>query len=146
MLPVIKNDHPLFDPKVRRPSISSSTPRKSSYTFGENRNINHGLSSRQKSKSVSNEPSMMQTRIELQIRKRSHTSNNPPIASTSTETPKVGGANYNLDTPSKHSYYFLQNRNCPSGSHYERKVQLQSKFWTQSPNLKQSKKKTSDIR
>ena len=151
MLPIIKNDHPLLDPKVRRPSVSSrdgsgSSSRKASFTFGENRNKKHLLEGRQKSKSVSNEPSMMTTRIELQVRKRSHTANEQPSPSASAQSPKVGGVNNKLDTPNKPASYSLQNRNCPSGSPCERKAQVQSKLWTQSVNSNQLPKKTSDIR
>lgn len=102
MLPIIKNDHPLpVNPKVRRPSISLTlSSRKASFTFGENRSKNFTndaakttANGRQKSKSVSNDQSLIQTRIELQTRIRPNTSSctDESVASTSSQlkVPKV---------------------------------------------------------
>lgn len=148
MLPVIKNDHPLLDPKARRPSFSLQAARKASYTYGENRHRVQIASpdGRQKSKSVSHDPGLITSRLQLSSSRFRSSSSNDQASTSTGQQSKVGQVTFIMETvgntcPSSSS----SNRSSFCDSPAEKKAQSQ-KPWSQCLTWIQSRKSESDAR
>ena len=149
MLPVIKNDHPLLDPKARRPSFSLQAARKASYTYGESRHrieMTASPEGRQKSKSVSNDASLMASRFQLSSSRYRSSSSNDQASTSTGQQGKVGRVTFVMETIGNTcSSSSSSNRSSLCASPCERKPQSQ-KSWSQRLTWIQSKKSISDTR